>query len=96
MEFSYCKFSQCELFKLFYNFFLQNLSREHFGIYSSRTQIKRNCHIWYCSSVKKLIYDSVTHILITTDSFIHRRLKSRMDLWPPFSGFLDHIHTDTR
>jgi hypothetical protein len=25
-------------------------------------------------------------------SFIHRRLQSRMDLWPPFSGFLDHTH----
>jgi hypothetical protein len=29
-------------------------------------------------------------------SFNNRRLQSRIDLWPPFSGFLDHTHTDTR
>jgi hypothetical protein len=33
--------------------------------------------------------------LLRSVPFIHRRLESRTDLWPPFLGFLDHTHTDT-
>jgi hypothetical protein len=47
-------------------------------------------------------HDSGTNVirwqekLTINSSFIHRRLESRMDLWPPFSGFLNHTLTDTR
>jgi hypothetical protein len=38
---------------------------------------------------------TVDFIVVVSDkySFIHRRLIVQ-DLWPPFSGFLDHTHTD--
>jgi hypothetical protein len=41
-------------------------------------------------------HQEVRKFVCTLLIFIHRRLLSRMDLWPPFSGFLDHTHTDTR